>query len=758
MQSLPLCLSLAKHGLNRWPCSAVGWFALQQVSLRCRGAQGPDIHMRMKIRIFFQALFSGIAVTSIFVLPGFSQNVGTIRVDATPGKVINSFDPDLSIGSSIDVLSKAGIHKVFTPHIIQEALSAGYGPIAYRNNTELRMAAWHWNSKGVWSDPAKRSGYWTSSAERGEPIKNILAYSLPHRGFSRGGGGASSTMSGHVASYWKSNPYLTSRFTGESDALHPQWVVMDLGTPAPISGIQIVWASPYAKTFQVDYWVGEGPLERKPSGQWSLFPLGKIENGQGGTSILKLTDSPVTCRYLRVWMTESSNTCDEHGSDDLRNCVGYAIKEIQAGTVDAGGGFTVALDTSKISYTTSSIDPWHSEGDVNDTGNYQHTGFDILYTSGLTNNLPAMLPVTLLYGTPEDAANQIAYIRKRGYSLGWIEMGEEPDGKNMLPEDYGALYLQWAAAIHNVDPAARLGGPVFEGINEDIKVWPDVKRRTSWMGRFVDYLKDHGRLRDLSFVSLEHYPFEPCEIAWKDLYREPYLMQHILGELWRAGVPRSVPIMVTESHVSWQLTGPMTTIWGLLWLADNIGSFFEGGGTAFYHSPIQPQPVQNTCLGPASWSNFVADRDYNIKGYTAAYWAARMINFEWTAHRSGVHQMFSAKSDIKDSNGNILVTSYAVKRPDGNWSLMLINKDENNPHTVRVVLENLQSKKQGTFSGAVSWVTVGSEQYVWKADGPNSYADPDGPPVGRSVPGGLQATYLLPKSSVTVLRGKVTGL
>ena len=28
-----------------------------------------------------------------------------------------------------------------------------------------------------------------------------------------------------------------------------------------------------------------------------------------------------------------------------------------------------------------------------------------------------------------------------------------------------------------------------------------------------------------------------------------------------------------------------------LWLADNIGSFFEGGGAAFYHSPIQPQPV-----------------------------------------------------------------------------------------------------------------------------------------------------------------------
>jgi hypothetical protein len=98
-----------------------------------------------------------------------------------------------------------------------------------------------------------------------------------------------------------------------------------------------------------------------------------------------------------------------------------------------------------------------------------------------------------------------------------------------------------------------------------------------------------------------------------------------------------------------------------------------------------------------------------------------------------------------------------VKRPDGNWSLMLINKDENTPHTVRIVLEDAKRKKQGTFLGPVWWVTMGSEQYVWKADGPNSYADPDGPPVGKTVPGGSQATFLLPKSSVTVLRGKVEG-
>ena len=150
-------------------------------------------------------------------------------------------------------------------------------------------------------------------------------------------------------------------------------------------------------------------------------------------------------------------------------------------------------------------------------------------------------------------------------------------------------------------------------------------------------------------------------------------MKHIL-QVWRDdGVPTTVPLMVTESHVSWSLSGPMTTIFGALWLADNIGSFFEGGGAAFYHSPIQPQGVQNTCLGWASWSNFVSDETYAIKGYTATYWAARMLNVEWLQHRSGVHRMFASTSDAAD------VTSYAVLRPDGTWSVMLVNRDSRGP-------------------------------------------------------------------------------
>ena len=722
-------------------------------------------HNSFQRKVFFSTIFAAIMTivpiaNAQAAAPAAVPQMAVVHVDVDPKHVLNSFDPDRALGSSVDVLSHTGIDHVYTPHILQESLSAGWGPITYRNNTELRMAAWHWTENGTWSDPAHKSGYFTGSTELKDPTRYILAYALPHRGFSTSG---DRPVQGPNLSYWKSNPYLTSKFTGESDSLHPQWIVVDLRSPQPVSAVQIVWAEPFAVTYQVEYFDGKYALDfdRGPAGSWKTFPNGSLKNAKGGTVTLKLSDTPVTAQYIRVLMTESSNTCDLHGSSDIRNCVGYAIQEIHAGSVDGSGVFTdVAKDASGNNapeYCSSSIDPWHSAEDVNATGGYQHTGFDLFFTSGITNNLPAMIPITMLYGTPDDSAAQIAYVEKRGYPIGYIEMGEEPDGKHAMPEDYGALYVQWADALHKVDPRLKLGGPIFEGVNEDIRVWPDAKGRTSWMGRFVDYLKSHGHLKDLAFVSFEHYPFEPCEVSWKSLYVEPQLMKHIL-QVWRDdGVPQDVPLMVTESHLAAALTGPMSTILSGLWLADNIGSFFEGGGAAFYHSPIQPQGLQNSCQGWASWSNFVAPHEYDIAGYTALYYAAHMINLEWVQHRSGIHQMFPSSIDLKDADGNALVTSYAVHRPDGNWSLMLVNRDETTARSVRVKFENSGSKGHDAFGGLVNVVSFGSEQYVWKSDALNSHADPEHPPVGAIVDANAETVFTLPKASITVIRGKVKG-
>ncbi len=706
-------------------------------------------------------LWSQVSVEQESSLNSNPKQITTIRVDAT--HPLKSFDPDVALGTSIDILPQGVVDKIYTPAILKESLSAGWGPITYRQNTELQGAAWHWNPHGTWSDTAHHSGYFTGSAEPGEFIRHSAGYPLPHRGNTGGDGHSRSKYSrmtdGDPDTYWKTNPYLTSKFTGEDDSLHPQWVILDLGAAEKIDTLRIDWGNPYARNYLVQYWSGEKePLANPAAGVW--ISLGIVSDGRGGLETLKFTGPPAALRYVRIWMTESSNTAGRGDSSDPRSSAGYAIRELYAGSSTESGEFVDLIkhvpDGGQTVVHASSVDPWHSAADLDSQAGDQ-TGMDLFYTSGLTNHLPAMIPVAMLYSTPEDAAAQIAYVKKRGYPISYVEMGEEPDGQKMLPEDYGALYLQFATALHQVDPKLKLGGPIFEGVNEDIEVWPDSRGRVSWLGRFVDYLKQHGRLADLSFMSFEHYPFPPCDITWSDLYREPELTEGIL-KIWRAdGVPANVPLVNSESNLSWGLTQPMTDIFAALWLADSVGSFFTFGGDIYYHSPIQPEPIRSGCRGWSTYGNFVADENLNIHAHTSQYQASRVINLEWVKHGAGTHRLFSASADLKDGAGHVLITAYPVQLPDGQWSVMVINKDQSNPHKVRLAF-NSGTGTQSSFSGPVTMITFGSEQYVWRSEGPESHPDPSLPPVTTTVPGGVDSLFTLPKSSLNVLRGSIESM
>ena len=76
----------------------------------------------------------------------------------------------------------------------------------------------------------------------------------------------------------------------------------------------------------------------------------------------------------------------------------------------------------------------------------EQPGLDFVLAGRLTNNLPALVPVGLLYDTPENAAAELRYLRARRYPLLGVELGEEPDGQWVEPEDYGALYRQVASS------------------------------------------------------------------------------------------------------------------------------------------------------------------------------------------------------------------------------------------------------------------------------------------------------------------------
>ena len=704
----------------------------------------------------------GVLSSSIAVL---AQKV---VVDATPSHAVNAFSPVRALGAGVDRLRagegapemdrhsitkeevESNTDQLLSGPILKAILGAGWQPVTYRQNTELQIEAWHWNAQGVWSNPQRQDGYFTGSAEPVETIHHSWSYPLPHRGNTQGDGdGWSRLTDGDLKSYWKSNPYLTSSFTGEDDAMHPQWILIDLGKKVEIDAIRIAWANPYAQDYAVQFWTGElEPFyQGTTKGAWQTFPKGSVVGGKGGTATMKLIDWTIPVQYIRIWMTKSSDTCDTHGSTDKRNCAGYSVNELYAGTLSAAGKFTDVIQhvPSRAQTVTwaSSVDPWHSVSDLDVTKGDQ-IGFDFFFKSGITRGLPAMVPIAMLYGTPEDAAHEIAYLEKRHYPVSRIEMGEEPDGQRMLPEDYGALYLQFANAIHRLVPDAKLGGPSFEGTLGDVEVWPDANGGVSFLGRFLDYMKSHHRLNDFTFFSFEHYP---PSASWNDLYLEPERVSHIV-QVWKSdGLPPNIPFLMTEGNM--ESYGENPDIGKGLWLADYVGSMMTTGadGTFYFHyipTPGRPGP------------SLLIDRNYQVLGYTSQYFVTQMITKEWVQPVDAMHQLFKASSDITDTSGNVLVTAYPVERPDGTWSVMLVNRDRDHDHAVKIEFANAATGRHSYFSGAISQTTLGPAQYQWHSGGEMGHVDPDGPASKSTTVNGLEDTlYDLQKASITVIRGKV---
>jgi hypothetical protein len=711
----------------------------------------------------------GFLLTIIFpaIIAAMLNQTGaaqTVRVDTT--HVVNTFSPLYALGTTVDRVPSNATDTFFRPDQLEQVLSAGWGVVSYRQNTDLFVQAWHWNPKGTWSDPSGK-GYFTGDSTPTEMIQHSYGYSLQHRGFTRNGGtefdGFSRLDDGDLNTYWKSNPYLTRPFTGEDDAAHPQWIVVDLGKKQEVNAVGIAWADPYGVAYEVQYWTGDGDAMDEPvNGEWKRFAAGAVTNGHGGTVTLKLASSLVSTKFVRIVMTQSSGTCDSHGGNDRRNCVGYAIKEVYVGATDDKGEFKDLLQHSpdqKQSLTyCSSVDPWHETSDLYVAPDRMESGdqpgFDLFFTSGITRGLPAIVPVAMLYATPNDSAAQMAYLKKRGYPISYIEMGEEADGQYMQPEDYGALYLQWATALHRVDPNFKLGGPAFEGVTEDIKAWPDAQGKTSWFGRFLDYLRAHGRLADFAFMSFEHYPYDGCETPWKNLYEEPQLLTHIM-QVWRDdGLPPGIPLLDTETNAHGGEAS--VDVFGALWLADTFAGFLTAGGqsTHYYHA-LSYSPPHPAC--PNSWGTyhmFMTDKNYQIRQRISQFFAAQLITQEWVQPKDADHRLFAASSDVKDAEGHVLVTAYALLRPDGQWSLMLINKDYDYPHSVHIVFQDGKGAR-GAFAGTVVMLTFGKAQYQWHSARRDGYADPDGPPLKSTLTGGADVLYTLPPASLNIVRGQV---
>jgi hypothetical protein len=685
-----------------------------------------------------------------------------IRVEAASPAA--SFLPDEAFGAGLDGLEEQHLKTTYSPANIKTMAGAPYRKLAYRLRTELGIEAWHWNGTGSWSDAAKKEGYWTSSDTAKKPLLKSYGYKLPRRGNTMdqaGNNGYSRLDDGDEDTFWKSNPYLDAHFTGEDNARYPQWVIIDLGKRCNVDALRILWGEPYATRYEVQYWDGEDTEEfnHLNEGVWRPFTHGRVQEGKGGDTLLRLEDAQISVRIVRILLSASSGTAAR--SEDVRDRLGYAIRELYMGTLDGQGELKDCIrhgitNKKQTLMAVSSTDPWHRAKDRNP--NSAHPGFDRILASDLGRGNPILTPVAMLYDTPENAAAEIRFLKSRGFPMNQIELGEEPDGQAVSPEHYGALYLQFAKVIHGIDPALLTGGPCFQSEVDGYHATVDERGEHSWLKRFFDYLRERKRLDDFGFFSFEWYPFdEVCHPPAEQLKAQTSLMKEAFVRLEKEGVPRNIPWLLGEYGYSSFAGRPEVELPGAVLNAEIVAQFLTLGGTTAYFYGLEPnEPIRELdCLQPDRlWGNlmmFQAGPNGKAKWRLPAYYGAKMLVEEWAEPTKAPHQLFRAA--VMEGEGVAHdVSAYVVHRPDNHWAVLVLNKSEERLGLGQVRFDGVGTEGR-TWSGPLEVVQYSPKQYTWKPNGAKGHPTQSDPPERFHLATGLASGIMLPPMSLTVLRG-----
>src|ERR1700694_2359762 len=613
----------------------------------------------------------------------------------TPGRPANSFRPSDVLGAAFDGHWGGEIDRILTPPNIRAMKSVGLPLTSYRLRTELGDEAWHWNPNGSWSMPQQQQGYWTSDTAGNTPVALSFGYALPRRGNTHDNAnddGFSRLDDGDTNSFWKSNPYLDHHFTLEADSLHPQWVVIDLGKSMPVNALRIHWGNPCAVRYRLEYAADMGPSYFEPYQPCIWQPLRTQLVQAGGATLTRISPQPVRLRFLKITMDRNAYT----GSDpDLRDRVGFAIKEIGLGLLDARQHFIDYVhhraDNAQTVMRVSSTDPWHRVSDRDP--NSEHAGIDRYFQCGLTSGHPAMLPLGLLYDTPDNMAALVHYVRRKKYPVEEIEMGEEPEGQLVHPHDYAALYLQFAQAVKKIGPGLRLGGPGFAALAKDGAEDAYSFSERQWMELFLAYLKQHGRQDLFNFFSFEWYPFDDiCAPPAPQLLSQPALMQAALKPFREKILPPGLPLYITAYGYSAYGGQAEVTIEGALMYADILGQFLALGGKRSFLYGWEPTYLEQT--GNCAWGNnmlFGMDGDGKIAYRTAAYYTMSLRAHEWARPKETREVSPVAAPDRS-------VTAFALLRQAGKWSLALINKDPRRSRSVRLSVLDVPAGKRRSLS------------------------------------------------------------
>jgi hypothetical protein len=601
-----------------------------------------------------------------------------------------------------------------------EVQAAGNYFLRYPGGSASDM--YHWNGAGSYDV----NNHWVPS---GTGFSTGFQDAPLYTGTSGAGGFYSNLTDGNTATTWLSNT--------DTDFPNHQWVELDLTSSQSINGVTIIWGTPYATQFVVQYWNQTGWPPPYQSSYQNGASTGLTESnwlnatttlaGNGGTQ--GITFNTVSAQYIRVLMTFSS--AGAGGAYAMREIYLYnGTAQLTANTPNSSNQTTVEV---------SSTDP------ACQTAGYYDFDFEtfMTYIHSFTPNGVPLITINMGTGTPSEAASWVYYANvTKGYGIKYWEIGNEMGGNwevggPLSAQDYAYRFTEYYNAMKTVDSSITIVGPVYGALVDSVAY--DGK---SYIQSFLDQMKTLGVSGDVMGIDFHWYPnnypatYYSNAVTLAMALGTPSQWTSVGGDInsWLSADSYSsnTPIFLTEYNIDPGSPPVCEQLATGLWTADWLGEYITEFGSRAYGNffcamgyAYTGDETQSVTVGDLAYLQ--ADSNaYQYQG-RATYWAMQMMTNDWAS--SGDTNTHTLLTTTVAANGGptSLLTAYTDKRPDNIVSLMVVNKDPSNSYATTV--------NMGAFvpnASANEW-TFNSANYVWESTSVPYHAIPDTAPTAVTL-------------------------
>ena len=650
------------------------------------------------------------------LLPAFlrAQSLpATISINAAV--TVNSFAPISLFGNNAAYWIRSDDNMNVQPKV----QAAGNYFIRYPGGSS--SDDYHWNGTGSYD----ANHYWLPS---GTSWSYGFVGNETYRGTTSSYGTSSHLTDGSTATTWMSN--------ADTDFPSHQWVELDLtgntsNTVTQVNAVTIVWGTPCANTFQVQYWTGPNyyppPYMRSPESQWTTIGTWSSPGTCVGT--VGVTFAPVSAEHLRIVLSGSSA-----GAGGA-----YAIAELYV--YGPGGQLTVNTTSTTNNNpnqtwaVVSSTDP--ASALVYTTNPPGSTDFEsfMTYLNAFNPHGIPLITVNFGTGTASEAASWVYYANTvKGYGIKYWQIGNETEGAwetgGPIPtQDYVRRYIEYYDAMKAVDPSIIITGPVAGGFNDSSNMY-DGK---GVVQDFIGILASKGKIDHLNAIDYHWYPnygnYTPAQALNSTSTLDSY---PVSLNSWLSGAavpsPGTVPVLMSEFNVDPSDENFQVQLGNGLWVADALGHFIGAFGSRGFcnlwdtlNGGSSSTSATGGDLGYLNVHNDGVSFQYQYQP-RATYWAMQMMTSDWAiGGDANSHQLISTTVTGAPAS---LFAAYSDYRPDGIFSLAVVNKDPLNAYNTRIT--GLPFTPNNTAS---AW-TFNSSNYQWVTAGATPYhAAPDNAPT-----------------------------